>query len=189
MKNTDLSNQKKSGDSSSQRKSQNRFSLRKLTVLSLMTALSLMIFFVESLLPSPVPIPGIKLGLSNIISLILLNRYGAREALPVLLCRILLSCFFFSQAISLAYSLTGGLLCLITMAFLQFLLQRRYLWLTSIFGAIAHNIGQMAVALVLTRVPGVMIYLPFLLISAAVTGLFTGLCAHFALQRLPKFPD
>ena len=94
MKNANHSTQKKSGDSPSPKTSQNRFSLRKLTVLSLMTALSLMIFFVESLLPSPVPIPGIKLGLSNIVTLILLNRYGARDALPVLLCRILLSCFF-----------------------------------------------------------------------------------------------
>lgn len=167
----------------------NKPSPRKLTVLSLMTALSLMIFYLESLLPPPVPIPGVKLGLANIVTLIVLNRFGAREALPVLLCRILLSCFFFSQAISLAYSLAGGLLCLLTMAVLQALLKKRYLYLTSIFGAMAHNIGQMAVALVLTKVPGVLAYLPFLLISAAVTGLFTGLCAHFSLKYLPKFPD
>lgn len=169
--------------------SKNRPSPRKLTVLSLMTALSLIIFYLESLLPPPVPIPGIKLGLANIVTLIVLNRFGAREALPVLLCRILLSCFFFSQAISLAYSLAGGLLCLLTMAILQTLLQKRFLYLTSIFGAMAHNVGQMAVALALTKVPGVLAYLPFLLISAAVTGLFTGLCAHFALKYLPKFPD
>ncbi len=189
MKKDDLPNPPKTGNISSQRKSERSLSPGKLTVLSLMTALSLMIFFLESLLPSPVPIPGIKLGLSNIVTLILLNRYGAREALPVLLCRILLSCFFFSQAVSLAYSLTGGLFCLLTMTVIQALLQKRFLCLTSIFGAIAHNIGQMTVALALTRVPGVLAYLPFLMISAAVTGLFTGLCAHFSLQRLPRFPD
>lgn len=159
----------------------------KLTILSLMTAVSLMIYFLESLLPSPVPIPGIKLGLANIITLVVLKRFGAGEALPVLLCRILLSCFFFSQAIGLAYSLTGGLLCLLTMAVLNRLMQGRFLCLTSIFGAIAHNLGQIAVAYALTSVPGVLSYLPFLMLSAAVTGLFTGLCAHFALKHLPHF--
>lgn len=159
----------------------------KLTLLSLMTAVSLMIYFLESLLPSPVPIPGIKLGLANIVTLVVLRRFGGGAALPVLLCRILLSCFFFSQAIGLAYSLAGGLFCLLTMAVLNRLMQGHFLFLTSIFGAITHNLGQIAVAYALTAVPGVLSYLPFLMFSAAVTGLFTGLCAHFTLKHLPHF--
>lgn len=163
-------------------------SVPRLTTLGLLTAAALMLFVLESALPPLVPIPGIKPGLANIITLIVLQRYGIREAFPVLLCRILLSSFFYSQAISLAYSLAGGLLCLLTMWGIGSLLHNKYLYLTSIFGALSHNLGQLLAALLLTGSPAVLAYLPFLMVGGAVTGLFTGLCAHYALKYLPKFP-
>lgn len=63
-------------------------------------------------------------------------------------------------------------------------LQGNFLYLTSIFGAVFHNLGQLLVAFTLTRVPGVLAYFPFLMLSAVITGLFTGLCAHFSLKHL-----
>lgn len=159
---------------------------RKLTALALFATLALAIYFAESLLPPVVPIPGVKLGLANIITLLVLHLYSARDAAMVLLARILLSALLFGQAMSLFYSLCGGLLCLLAMILSSRLLHRRFPELTSILGGIFHNAGQLLAALLITAVPGVLVYLPYLLISGAVTGLFTGLCARFALGRLRR---
>ena len=145
--------------------------LRRLASLALFTTLSLIIFTLESAIPPLVPIPGIKLGLANIITLILLRNYTAKDALLVLLARMLLSTFFFSQAISLVYSLSGGLLSLGVMALCSRLLQRNYTFLIGISGGLTHNLG-------------VLVYLPFLILGGMLTGLFTGLCAHFAQKYL-----
>ena len=87
--------------------------VQKMTMLALLVAAALMIYAIESMLPTLVPIPGIKLGLANVVTLITLKRYGARDAFLVLLARILLSSFFFGQLLSLLYSFCGGLLCML----------------------------------------------------------------------------
>lgn len=158
---------------------------KKLTVLAMFTTLALIIFTVETAIPPLVPIPGIKLGLANIITLVLLRNYSAKDTLLVLLMRILLSSFFFGQAVSLLYSLAGGISCFIAMLVIHRLLQGHFLYLTSMVGAIFHNLGQILIAFLLTEVPGVFAYLPFLLLSGLLTGLFTGLCAHFIQKYLP----
>ena len=140
---------------------------------------------VESALPPIVPIPGIKLGLSNIITLVVLWKYSAKDAFFVLLVRILLATMFFGQAMSLLYSLSGGILCLFAMLLVKLLLHGNYLFLASMTGAVFHNLGQIGVAFLLTSVPAVLVYLPFLLLSGLVTGLFIGLCARFTLRFLP----
>lgn len=160
--------------------------IRKLTTLALYTTLALIIYSVESLMPPPVPIPGIKLGLSNIITLVVLTKYSSKDTLLLLTARILLSTFLFGQAMSLLYSLAGGLLSFVTMVLVQHLLQKHFIYLTAIVGALFHNIGQLLVAFLITSVPGVLTYLPFLIVSAVLTGLFTGLCAHFTLKYFTK---
>lgn len=160
---------------------------KKLTTLAMFTTLALVIFAVESAIPPLLPIPGIKLGLANIITLVLLRNTSARNTFLVLLVRILLSCLLFGQAMSLLYSLAGGILCFLIMWLINGLLQGHFLYLTSILGAVFHNLGQLAVAYFLTAVPGVLAYLPFLLISGIITGLFTGLCARFAQRYLRRF--
>ena len=155
-----------------------------LTILALFAALALAVYGVESLLPPLLPIPGMKLGLANIITLLVLTKHGAKDAFLVLFVRILLSTFAFGQAVSLLYSLCGGICCFGAMCATNRLLKNRYLYITSIFGAIFHNLGQILIALLLTHTIGVLSYLPFLMICAIVTGLFTGLCAHFAAKLL-----
>ena len=156
----------------------------KLTTLAMFTTLALIIFTIEGAIPPVVPIPGIKLGLANIITLVVLHNYSPRDTLLVLLARILLSTFFFGQAMSLLYSLAGGLLCLAAMLMIHRLLQGHFLFLVSVIGALFHNLGQLMVAYFITRVSGVLVYLPFLLLSGILTGLFTGLCAHFTQRYL-----
>ena len=158
--------------------------LKKLTTLSLFTTLSLIIFLLESLLPPLPPVPGIKLGLANIITLVLLRNYSLKDTALVLIARILLSAFFAGQAMSLIYSLAGGLASLMIMFLFNRLLNGHYIFLTSITGGIAHNLGQLLIAYLITRVPGVWMYLPFLIPGGMLTGLFTGLCAHFAQKYL-----
>ena len=164
-----------------------KYSAKKLTILAFLTTLALVLYWVESLLPTLVPIPGIKLGLANIITLIILKNFSMREAFPVLLMRIFIATFLFGQFVSLFYSLAGGILCLLAMALILWLLQGHFLFLTSIFGALFHNLGQLLVALLLTKSLAVLTYLPFFILSAIVTGLFTGLCAHFAQKYLGSF--
>lgn len=160
--------------------------IRRLTTLALFATLALAIYSLESLLPPIVPIPGIKLGLANIITLLVLHLYRARDAALVLSARILLSALLFGQALSLLYSSCGGLLCFVAMALASRLLHQRFPELTSILGGIFHNAGQLLIALLITGVPAILACLPYLLISGIITGLFTGLCARFALRYLRR---
>lgn len=159
--------------------------IQKLTTLALFTTLALGIYAVEAALPALLPIPGIKPGLANIITLVLLHRYHFKDTLLVLLARILLSTLLFGQAMSLLYSLAGGLTCLLLMYPVSRLLCWKHIYITSIMGALAHNLAQLLVAFCLTHVSGVLVYCPFLLLSGIITGCFTGLCCHFLLKYLP----
>lgn len=161
-------------------------SVKKLSALALFTTLSLAVFAIESAIPPLVPIPGIKLGLANIITLIILRHFSAREAFLVLISRILLSALLFGQALSLLYSLAGGLCSLLVMAFIMKLLQKKLIFLTGAMGGLTHNMGQLAVALAITATPGVIAYLPFLVLSGILTGIFTGFCADFAGRYLER---
>lgn len=164
-----------------------QLSTKKITILALFTTLALGLYWVESLLPVPVPIPGIKLGLANIITLIILKNFSIREAFWVLIIRIFIVTFLFGQFISLFYSLSGGILCLFSMQVIHHMLKGHFLFLTGIFGALFHNLGQLCVAMVLTSSIAPLSYLPFLILSGTITGLFTGLCAHYAQKYLGQF--
>lgn len=161
--------------------------IKKLATLSVFTVIALTIFVIESAIPLSVPISGIKLGLANIVTLILLLNFSPADALVVLLARILLSTFFAGQAMSLLYSLCGGLFSLIAMCLINRFLSGRFIFITSIFGALFHNAGQLLTAYFITRTMGILSYLPFLVISGILTGLFTGLCAHYAQKYLMPY--
>ena len=164
-------------------------STKKLTLLSLFTTLSLAIYAAESAIPPLVPLPGIKLGLANIITLILHKHFSRRDAVLVLTARIALSSLLFGQALSLLYSLAGGFFSLAVMALAMKLLNKRYVFLTGAMGGLAHNAAQLLTALAVTSTPGLLAYLPFLVLSGVITGLFTGLCAQFAGRYLiPHLP-
>ncbi len=158
-----------------------------LTLLALFTTLALAIYSIEAALPTLVPIPGVKLGLANIITLLVLRYLSAKDAFGVLITRILIATLLFGQAMSLLYSLAGGVLCLLIMTLFNKLLQGHFLFLTSIFGALAHNAGQLVVAVILTSSIAPLSYIPFFIIAACITGLFTGLCAVFAGKYLGSF--
>ena len=159
-------------------------STHKLTLLALFTAISLAIYAIESAVPPLVPIPGMKLGLANIVTLYLLLNNTWKDAILVLLSRILLSSLLFGQALSLIYSLAGGFLSLFVMAVTMRLLCKKMTFLTGAMSGLAHNMGQLTVAYIFTATPGVLSYLPFLTLGGILTGLFTGLCAGFMAKYL-----
>ena len=122
-------------------------SVKHLVMLALFTTMALTIFVVEAQIPVPVPIPGVKLGLANVITLIVLVVYRPRDAFAVLVLRILLGSIFTGTPVSLLYSLTGGILCFLGMALLCKLLQKKHLWFISIVGAVLHHVGQILAAI------------------------------------------
>ncbi|HIR12916.1 MAG TPA: Gx transporter family protein [Candidatus Choladousia intestinavium] len=157
-------------------------SVKKLTELAMLTAVALIIFVVELQIPNPFPIPGVKLGLANIITVYAVYRYRFAETLLIVATRVLLGAIFSGSMMTLLYSMTGGLLCLVGMTALKRRLPGKYIWVCSVFGAIFHNVGQIAVVcLVAGR--GMLLYFPFLLVSGCLAGAFTGLCAQFVIRR------
>ncbi|MBR0211148.1 MAG: Gx transporter family protein [Oscillospiraceae bacterium] len=158
--------------------------VKRLTKLALLTAVALILFVVEAQIPAPVPIPGVKLGLANIVTVYAMFRFGPRDTLLVLLTRVVLGSVFAGSVMALWFSLAGGLLCWAAMAALRKILTERQLWVCGVVGAMCHNLGQMAVCLAVYRSWAVAVYLPVLLLSGIVTGLFTGLTAQFLLKRL-----
>ena len=148
--------------------------LKKLTRNALLTAIALTIFMIEAQIPPLVPIAGVKLGLANIVTVFALFAYGWRDALMILLVRVFLGSIFSGQVMTLLYSLSGGLLC-----FAVTLLLRRVLTENQI-----HNIVQIMAAVLVTATPGIIAYLPVLLVSGIITGLFTGFCTQFLYGKL-----
>lgn len=157
----------------------------RLTELSLLTAAALILYVVELRLPNPIPIPGAKLGLANIITVCAAYRYRAKEVLLLVLVRIVLGSVFGGTMMTFLYSLAGSILCLAGILGLRRIVPARQLWIVSILGAVLHNAGQMAVA-VLVAGRGMLVYFPFLLVTGCIAGAFTGLCAALVLARLPK---
>ena len=164
-------------------------SVKRLARLAMLTAVALIIFIVELQIPSPFPIPGIKLGLANIITVYAVYHYRAAEVAMIVGVRILLGSVFSGNFMALLYSACGSFLCLLGMLLLKKVISERYVWLASIFGALLHNTGQMAAALLVTQTPSLLMYYPFLVVSGCLAGLFTGLCAWLLIPRLKRFGE
>lgn len=157
---------------------------KKLAELSLLTAVATIIFIIELRIPNIIPIPGIKLGLANIITDYAAYRFSAKDVLLIAVARVFLGSLFGGNFSVIIYSLSGALACLAGMILLRKIIPLEYVWLCSIIGAILHNTGQMAAAIFITRTPAVLAYYPPLIISGSIAGLFTGLCAMFILKRV-----
>ncbi len=159
---------------------------RRLTLLALLTAIALTIFMAEAQLPPILPIPGVKLGLANIVTVYAMFALGPGDAMMILLCRVFLGSVFSGQMMTLFYSLAGGVLSWLVMLLLRRVLTLHQMWLCSPIAGIFHNLGQLLAAVVLMGTWTVLAYLPYLIIAGAASGVFTGLCAQFLLARLKK---
>ena len=156
---------------------------RKLTQMALLTAIALTIFMVEAQIPALVPVPGVKLGLSNIVTVFAVFAMGPKEAASILFVRIFLGAVFAGNFSTIFYSAAGGTLAIGVTIVLRKLLTQKQLWVAGVMGAIAHSVGQMAMAITITQTVGLVSYLPVMILCSIVTGLFTGFCAQFLLDR------
>ena len=162
-------------------------SAKRLARLSVLTAVALIIFIVELQIPNPFPIPGIKLGLANIVTVYAVYRYRALEVAMMVGVRITLGSVFSGNIMALLYSACGSFLCLLGMLFLKRIIDEKHLWIASAFGALLHNTGQMAAALLVTQTTSLLLYYPFLVVSGCLAGAFTGLCAQAIMPRLRRW--
>ena len=160
---------------------------KKLTTLALLSAIALTIFMVEAQIPALVPVPGVKLGLANIVTVFTVFVLGPKEGAAVLAVRVFLGAVFAGNFSTIFYSAAGGACAIGVTIALRKILTKKQLWVAGCLGAVAHSIGQMAVAVWVSGTLGLLAYLPILIAVSIVTGLFTGLCAQFLLNRGKRF--
>ena len=156
---------------------------KKLTVMALLSAVALILFTVEAQIPALVPVAGIKIGLSNIVTVFAVFALGAWEGAAVLAVRIFLGAVFAGNFSTIFYSAAGGFLAVLVTVAVRRILTEKQIWVAGCLGAIAHSVGQMAMAIFLSGTPSLAIYLPVMILCSIITGLFTGLCAQFLLNR------
>lgn len=161
-----------------------KINIRRTAFLGVMLALALVLSFVEHHLPSP-GIPGIKLGLANVVALLLLYRSGLPGALAVNALRVVLANLLFGSAASMLYGLAGGICAVICMALL-YRLPRLSPVGVSAAGGVVHNLTQLVCAAAVTESLAVFAYAPALLVSGTLCGVLTGFCAAGAIRALPN---
>lgn len=159
-------------------------SLAKRAALNgIMTALALVFGYVEHLVPFPVGIYGLKLGIANLVVVIMLYTVNWKTALCINFARIFLSFLLFGSATSLIYSLAGGVLSFIVMLFVKSLKKPSFSVVgVSLCGAVAHNAGQMIAAAFMLDEMRIAFYLPVLVFAGAVTGTVIGLVANVVIK-------
>ena len=155
----------------------------RVAFLGLFTAFAMILSFVESQIPTFVAIPGIKLGLPNIAIIIILYRFGWKEATIISLLRVLLTSLLFGTVLSMLYSIAGAVLSLIVMILLKKILSTVTI---SVIGGVFHNVGQIAVAILVTETQQLIYYLPVLIISGVIAGIVVGLVAATAVSKIEK---
>lgn len=151
----------------------------------LLIALALIVSYVEALVPLPIPVPGIKLGLANVVVLSVLCLFGVKQAFFVSLVRIVLSGFLFGNLSAILYGLAGGILSLLVMAFLQRTGKFSVVGI-SIAGGVAHNLGQLIMASLVVENVTLFSYAPVLLVAGVITGVLIGILDGEILKRIGR---
>lgn len=153
-------------------------SILEIVRCALLAGIALVIFAVEACVPVPVPVPGIKLGLANVVTLVAVYMFGKRQAFMILVVRILLGNLIMGQMMALVYSLAGGMLCYAVTVILKPYFNGKSIWALGALGAIFHNIGQLVCACFMLGKASVFYYGFILTGVACVTGTFTGIVAQ-----------
>ena len=156
---------------------------KKITYCAMLAAGGMILSWVEHIIPFDFGIPGIKLGLANIATLIALYLFDVKYASAVSLVRIILSGLLFGGVVPMAYGLAGGALSLLGMALIK---QTDKFSVTgvSVVGGVLHNLGQILVAWLVFTTKQIWLYMPILAVAGTVTGVLIGVVANIAVNRL-----
>lgn len=152
-------------------------------LLGMMLALALLCSYIETLIPMPLLVPGIKIGLANLVVLAALYLLGTKEALALSLARIFLSGFLFGNMFAVVYSLAGGILSFCVMLLLKQVWKYNILTV-SVAGGISHNLGQLLIAALVVENANLLYYMSILFFSGLVTGAVIGLIGREVILRL-----
>ena len=168
------------------RKENERERAKKVALYGILIALAMVMSFIESLIPIPMPVPGIKLGLANLVTITGLYLVGIPGTICVTIMRVVLVGLTFGNPYSMIYGLSGSILSLFVMA-----AARKYNWFSqvgiSILGGVLHNIGQVTFAAFIVQTAGVYVYLPTLLIAGSIAGAVIGIIGGIVTDRLTNF--
>ena len=158
---------------------------RKIARMGLLTALALILSYVESLIPAFVAVPGVKMGLANIVVVFALYTLGPGEAAIVSIIRVLLSSLLFGSVLSLSYSAAGAIISLLSMIIMM---KTKIFGVTSVSvtGGVFHNLGQILVACLVLETDVLLYYLPVLILSGTITGAVIGIASSIVIKRLQK---
>jgi heptaprenyl diphosphate synthase len=160
-----------------------------MVLLALLIAMASVLHVVESWIPLPLPVPGIKLGLANIVSLIVIIMFGWRDAIYVAIVRVCLASLFGGIFLGPAFvmSASGAIGSTMVMAYVYYYCYPKFSLIgISIIGAVIHNIVQIAVAAILVSSANLLWYLPYLVLFALPTGLATGITTIYFVAKVPK---
>lgn len=155
----------------------------KIAYWGVFLALTLVCSYVESLIPISFGIPGVKLGLTNIVVILMLYTIGAKDAILISVLRIILAGFMFGNAFSIIYSLAGGILSFVVMLLLKNTGKLKILSISTA-GGISHNVGQLIVAALVVENYNILFYVPVLIIAGIITGFLIGLLAGEIVLRI-----
>ena len=154
-----------------------------ISYLAMFTLVALGLSYLEGLIPPLTSIPGIKLGLANLAVIFALYKFGVKSAFVVSLMRVFISFLLFGSVLSLAYSFSGALFSITVMAIMKKSGKFSEIGV-SVAGATAHNIAQILVAVLIFSVSEILYYLPVLMISAVISGIFIGITGAVTVRRI-----
>ena len=155
---------------------------KKVAMLGLTIALAMIMSYIEALVPLSFAVPGIKMGLANIVIIFVLYKIGTKEAILVSLIRVILVSLLFSNVMAMWYSLAGAVLSLAVMWALK-KTDKFSVTGVSVAGGIMHNVGQILTAMILLETQQIIVYLPVLLITGTATGIVIGIVAGLVIKR------
>lgn len=158
---------------------------KKVAYMGMLIALAFVFSYIESLIPINLGVPGIKLGLANLVVIVALYLMDIKTSCILSFVRIVLAGFTFGNPVSMIYSLAGGMLSLLVMIIAK---KTNIFSVTgvSVLGGVCHNIGQILVAILVLETASLMYYLPVLMISGTIAGVFIGILAAVIIKHLPK---
>lgn len=159
--------------------------IKTIALMGLLVALAIILSYVESLVPAFFAVPGMKLGLTNIVVLFAIYRLDLKSAIIINLIRIMLVGFMFGSGVSIIYSVCGGILSFLVMAACYKLLKLKIITV-SVCGGVFHNVGQVIAAAVLLSTVHVMGYFVILWFSGVAAGIVTGIIAAVIVKRIPE---
>ncbi len=158
---------------------------RRITLYGVLVALALILSFVECQIPAFFAVPGMKIGLTNIVVLFALYAEGEKSAVIINIVRILLLALLFGNAMSMAFSLAGAVLCALVMILLK---RTGKFGITGVScaGALSHNVGQILVAMIVMNTRAIALYLPILWATGIVSGIIVGIAGGVVVSRVPS---